>query len=72
MTNLDLSPAVPLTEEERKHYQALAAQGKIPTLEICRRFIATIRKNFTPEQTANAKKSRVKTPVKSEDQIDFF
>jgi hypothetical protein len=74
MDNLDQTPPVPLTEAERLHYQAEAAKGKIPTLDIVRRFIATIRKNITesPIKLAKTAKSRNKKTPPDEAQVDFF
>lgn len=67
-------PPQPLTEDERKTLIARAASGEIPTLETCRRFIATIRQSILskPKKTEAAKKSRTKKAVVSEDQLDFF
>ncbi len=71
---LDPTPPVPLTTDERKTLIARAAAGEIPTLETCRRFIATIRSSIslTPAKTAKAAKSRTKVSPTTEDQIDFF
>jgi hypothetical protein len=74
MNTHDLTPPVPLTEDERKHYPAEAEKGKYPTLDIVRRFIATIRTSIknSPVKTAKTKVSRNKKPVVDETQVDFF
>lgn len=71
---MDQSPPQPLTEDERKHYQAAAEKGIFPTLEIVRRYIATIRKSITnsPAKLVKTAKTRNKKPEISEDQVDFF
>lgn len=64
---------LPLSKAEADQARAEASAGRPPSLEILRRFIATIRKNWTakpPEQTKG--KSRDKKPVVDENQIDFF
>ena len=66
---------IPLSDDERKALTAKAAAGEIPTLEICRRFIATIRKSLAaaPKRTEKGNKSRNKKAETSEDDIkDFF
>lgn len=74
MDNLDQAPPIPLTEDERKHYQSLAEKGTPPTLDIVRRFIATIRKSIlsSPKKVEKTKTSRNKKPAVNEDQVDFF
>jgi hypothetical protein len=74
MNPFDQSPAIPLTEAERAHYQAEAERGNPPSLEIVRRFVATIRKSITesPIKLEKTAKSRNKKVELTEDQIDFF
>lgn len=71
----DQTPPIPLTESERLHFQAEAEKGKYPTLEIVRRFIATIRKSIkeSPVKLAKTAKTRNKKPEVTEDDVkDFF
>lgn len=74
MENLNQTPPLPLTEAERKHYQSEAEKGKYPSLDVVRRFIATIRTSITnsPAKTEKVAKSRNKKPIINEDQVDFF
>lgn len=69
-----VTPAVPLTREEIAHYRALAEKGETPSLDIVRRFVATIRKTFnsTPKAVEKSKVSRNTKPKLTEDQLDFF
>lgn len=71
---LDQTAAQPLTPAEKLQAEKDAQQGKLPSMELCRRFIATIRKAITsvPKVEASAKKTRDKKPKTTEDQIDFF
>lgn len=64
-----------LTPAELAHYRAQAAKGETPSLDIVRRFIATIRKNFlsSPAKVEKGKTTRNAKPAKtSDDQVDFF
>jgi len=66
-------PITPLTKDEAAQARADASAGRSVTLETLRRFIATIRKNWSakpPEQTKG--KSRTKAAPVDENQIDFF
>lgn len=66
-------PIQPLTKAEADALRASAAAGNPPTLETLRRFIATIRKNWTAKPEAQTKgKSRDKKKPLDENQIDFF
>ena len=69
-----MTDPTPLTEAERLHYQTEAEKGNYPSLEIVRRFIATIRKsiNSSPAKLAKTAKTRVKAKPIDEDQVDFF
>lgn len=71
---LDQTPAQPLTPAEKLEAEKNAQQGKLPSMDLCRRFIATIRQAVTsvPKLEKAAKKSRVKAPVLNENQVDFF
>lgn len=63
----------PLSKDEAAALRASTAAGNPPTLDILRRFIATIRKTWTAKPDAQTKgKSRDKKPVADENQIDFF
>lgn len=64
----------PFTTAELTAARAEAATGKTPSFETCRRFIATIRKNFlsSPKAVEKGKTTRNAKPKVSEDQIDFF
>jgi hypothetical protein len=64
----------PLTAAEQAHYRSLAARGETPSLDIIRRFIATIRKTFSasPIKVEKASKTRNAKPKPDESQIDFF
>lgn len=69
----DNSETPPLTRQELAHYRQEAAAGRLPSLEIIRRFIATIRKGWTSKPEEKTKgKSRTKAPTVTEDKIDFF
>lgn len=71
----DQTPPQPLTETERAHYQAEAEKGNYPTLEIVRRFIATIRTSIknSPIKLAKTAKTRNKKAEASEEDVgDFF
>lgn len=74
MNSFDQTPVVPLTEAERAHYQAEAEKGIFPSLEIVRRFVATIRKSITesPIKMEKTAKTRNKKLELTEDQVDFF
>ena len=62
-----------LTPAELASLRARAAAGEIPTLEICRLFIASIRKSWLAKPDAQTKgKSRTKKVIPDENQIDFF
>ena len=68
------SPALPLTQAEAAFHRAEAAQGKTPSFEIVRRFIATIRKGFlaSPKAVEKGKTTRNAKPKVDESQVDFF
>jgi hypothetical protein len=70
----DEGPAKPLSPAEAAAYRAKAAAGETPSLDIVRRFIATIRKTFaaSPAKTAKAGKTRNAKPKPDESQMDFF
>jgi hypothetical protein len=65
---------IPLTEAERLHYQAEAAKGKYPTLEIVRRFIATIRGSIknSPVKLAKTAKTRNKKAAATDEDVEEF
>lgn len=65
---------LPLSREELSKYRALAASGETPSLDIIRRFVRTIRKNFlaSPKAVEKGKTTRNKKAVVTDDQIDFF
>lgn len=65
---------LPLSETERAHYQAEAEKGKYPSLEIVRRFIATIRNSIktSPVKMAKTAKTRVKKADATEEDVDKF
>ena len=66
---------LPLSPQEKAKYQAEAAAGKTPSLNIVRRFILTIRKAYlaSPKAVEKSKVTRnAKPPGKDESQIDFF
>lgn len=64
----------PLTKGEIETARAKADKGETPSLSLVRRFILTIRKNFTasPKAVEKAKVTRNKKAVPDEKQIDFF
>ena len=70
---LSVANIEPLTKAEADAARAEASAGRPPSLEILRRFIATIRKSWLakpPEKTQG--KSRTKAAPVDESQIDFF
>ena len=70
-----MTPPEPLSPSELALYRAQAAKGETPSLEIIRRFIATIRKNFlaSPRAVEKGKTTRnAKPPKATDDQVDFF
>lgn len=70
---MSLPPPEPLTKSEAETLRARASAGELPSLESLRRFIATIRKNWTAKPEAQTKgKSRDKKKPPDENQIDFF
>jgi hypothetical protein len=70
----DPTPPIPLTEAERLHYQSEAEKGKYPTLEIVRRFIATIRTSIknSPAKLAKTAKTRTKKAEATDEDIEGF
>lgn len=64
----------PLTPQEIAFHRAQAAGGISPSLEICKRFILTIRKTFlaSPKAVAKGKTTRNAKAKPDEAQIDFF
>lgn len=62
----------PLSPEELAAHRAAAASGKIPSLEICRRFVLNIRKNWLakPEEKTKGKSRTVK--AKPDENLEFF
>lgn len=64
----------PLSPQEKAHYTAEASAGRTPSLEIIRRFIATIRKSFTANPNLGEKSQKPRTAKAKPDdkQIDFF
>lgn len=71
---LDQTPPEPLSIEEQAHYRKKAELGETPTLDIVRRWVATMRKSIlaSPTKTANAKKGRNKKVVATEDDVGKF
>ena len=55
-------------------HRTAAERGETPTLEIVRKFIITIRKNFlaSPKAVEKGKTTRNAKPKVDESQIDFF
>lgn len=74
MTSPDFPDTIlPLSKSEADALRARASAGEMPTLEALRRFVRTIRKNWTSKPDATTKgKSRDKKPLPDEKQIDFF
>lgn len=74
MVPFDKSPPIPLSEAERAFHQAEAEKGNFPSLEIVRRFVATIRTSIrsNPIKLEKTAKTRNKKPDASEKEIDFF
>ena len=64
----------PLTPREIAALRLQAEQGKTPSLDIVRRFIATIRKTFlaSPKKVEKSKVSRNSKAKPDESQVDFF
>lgn len=63
----------PLSKAEAAEARARASAGEMPSLEILRRFVATIRKSWTAKPDSQTKgKSRNKKPAPDDKQINFF
>lgn len=68
-----MNPIEPLSKDEAAQARADASAGRPVSLETLRRFIATIRKNWTAKPAEKTQgKSRTKAAPPDENQIDFF
>jgi len=63
----------PLSKTEIAEARSKAEKGETPSFSLVRRFILTIRKNFSasPAAVEKSKVSRNKSPDKPQD-VDFF
>lgn len=69
----NLTPPEPLSSKELAILRAQSAAGVYPTLDILRRVIHTIRKNWSAKPVEKTSgKSRVAKEKIDEKQIDFF
>jgi hypothetical protein len=63
----------PLSKTEAAEARARASAGEMPSLDLLRRFVATIRQSWLAKPDAQTKgKSREKKPSPDDKQIDFF
>lgn len=70
---IDMADIEPLTKAEADAARAEASAGRPPSLEILRRFIATIRKSWLAKPAEKTQgKNRTKAAPVDENQIDFF
>lgn len=66
------SEETPFTPTELAAHRVSAAAGNIPSLEICRKFVLTIRKNWAAKPEEKTKgKSRDKV-AKPDENLSFF